>query len=129
MTEQLENPKTILLLEDDSALNHAITLMLEKKGHRVISTMRAEDALEVLNSEHPDIFVIWLDILLPGMNGLEFLAKIREDEKYKDMKVVVCSVSGDENTKDTALKLGATDYLVKGDYGLDTLVGKVLSYT
>lgn len=128
MTEQLENRKIILIIEDEVVLNHAITLMLEKKGYRVISTMRAEDALEVLDSEHPDIFVTWLDILLPGMGGLDFLAKVRKDDKYKDMKVVVCSVVEEENTIDAARRLGVSDYLIKGDYGLGTLVGKVLSY-
>lgn len=127
MTEK-NKPKTILLLEDDTALNRAIMLKLEQKGHRVISTMRAEDALEVLNSEHPNIDVVWLDLLLPGMNGIEFLAEIRKNPDYKDIKVVICSVSGREESKAIARELGVSDYLVKSDYQLETLVEKVLSY-
>ena len=126
MTEQAQ--KTILLLEDDTALNRAIMLKLEQKGHRVISTMRAEEALEVLNSEHPAIDVVWLDLLLPGMNGIEFLAEVRKNSDYKDLKVVICSVSGREESKAIARELGVSDYLVKSDYQLDTLVGKVLDY-
>lgn len=121
-------PKTILLLEDDSALNRAIVLKLEQKGHRVISTMRAEDALDVLNSEHPSIDVVWLDLLLPGMNGIEFLAEVRKNPDYKEIKVVICSVSGREESKAIARELGVSDYLVKSDYQLETLVEKVLSY-
>lgn len=120
--------KTILLLEDDVALNRAILLKLEQKGHRVISTMRAEDALEVLNSEHPEIDVIWLDLLLPGMNGIEFLAEVRKNPDYKDLKVVICSVSGREESKDIARGLGVEDYLVKSDYKLEDIVEKVLDY-
>ena len=126
MTEQTQ--KTILLLEDDMALNRAIMLKLEQKGHNVISTMRAEEALEVLNSEHPAIDVVWLDLLLPGMNGIEFLAEVRKNSDYKDLKVVICSVSGREESKAIARELGVSDYLVKSDYQLDTLVGKVLDY-
>lgn len=126
--DQKVNLKTILLLEDDSALNRAITLKLEQKGHRVISTMRAEEALEVLNSEHPVIDIVWLDLLLPGMNGIEFLAEVRKNPQYKDLKVVICSVSGREESKAIARELGVSDYLVKSDYQLDTLVGKVLDY-
>lgn len=122
------NPKTILLLEDDSALNRAILLKVEQKGHHVISTMRAEEALEVLNSEHPAIDVIWLDLLLPGMNGIEFLAEVRKNPDYKDIKVVICSVSGREESKAIARELGVSDYLVKSDYQLEALVEKVLSY-
>ena len=88
--------KTILLIEDDVALNRAIVLKLEQNGHHVISVMRAEDAFEVLKSEHSAIDIIWLDLLLPGMNGIDFLAEIRKNPEYKDMKVVICSVSGRE---------------------------------
>ena len=121
-------PKTILLLEDDTALNRAIVLKLEQKGHNVISTMRAEDALEVLKTQHPNIDVVWLDLLLPGMNGIEFLAEVRKNPDYKDIKVVICSVSGREESKAIARELGVSDYLVKSDYELDTLAEKVLSY-
>lgn len=128
MTETKQTKKTVLLLEDDHALNRAIVLRLEQKGHRVISTMRAEDALEVLNAEHPAIDIIWLDLLLPGMNGIEFLAEIRKNPEYKDIKVVICSVSGREESKLIARELGVVDYLVKSDYDLNTLEEKVLSY-
>lgn len=120
--------KTILLLEDDLALNRAIVLKLKQRGHNVISTMRAEEALEVLNADHPAIDIIWLDLLLPGMNGIEFLAEIRKKTEYKDMKVVICSVSGREESKEIARELGASDYLVKSDYDIESLIGKVLSY-
>lgn len=126
--EAATNPKTILLLEDDKALNRAVMLKLEQKGNRVISTMRAEEALEVLRSEHPPIDIIWLDLLLPGMNGIEFLAEIRKNPEYKDLKVVICSVSGREESKGVARELGVVDYLVKSDYSLDTIVEKVLGY-
>ncbi|MBI5077797.1 MAG: response regulator [Candidatus Yonathbacteria bacterium] len=126
--ETTTSHKTVLLLEDDKALNRAIVLKLEQGGNRVISTMRAEEALEVLNTEHPKIDIIWLDLLLPGMNGIEFLAEIRKKPEYKDLKVVICSVSGREESKGVARELGVVDYLVKSDYDLNTIVGKVLSY-
>jgi len=126
--EQKTKPKIVLLLEDDTALNRAIVLKLEQKGHNVISTLRAEDALEVLKSQHPNIDVVWLDLLLPGMNGIEFLAEVRKNPDYKDIKVVICSVSGREESKVIARELGVSDYLVKSDYELDTLAEKVLSY-
>ena len=126
--EQKTKPKIVLLLEDDAALNRAIGLKLEQKGHHVISTLRAEDALEVLKFQHPSIDVVWLDLLLPGMNGMEFLAEVRKNPDYKDIKVVICSVSGREESKVIARELGVSDYLVKSDYELDTLAEKVLSY-
>lgn len=126
MNEQ--DKKTILLVEDDKALNRAVTFKLEQKGHRVISTLRAEEALEVLKKESGAIDLIWLDILLPGMNGIEFLAEIRKRDEGRSKKVVICSVSGRADSKGVAFELGVVDYLVKSDYDLNTLVDKVLSY-
>lgn len=120
--------KVILLVEDDKALNRAVVFKLEQLGHKVFSTMRAEDALDVLKDHFTEIDIIWLDILLPGMNGIEFLAEIRKHEELKDLKVVICSVSGREESRDIAHGLGVMDYLVKSDYELTALIEKVLSY-
>lgn len=127
MTEQ-EKQKTILLVEDDVALNRAITLKLKQNGHQVFSVMRAEDAFEILKTEYANIDIIWLDLLLPGMNGIDFLAEIRKVDNYKNMKVVICSVSGKEESKEIARALGIVDYLVKSDYDINTLVKKISSY-
>lgn len=121
-------PKTILLVEDDEALNEAATFKLRQKGHNVISVMCAEKALEVLKSEHSNIDIIWLDILLPGMNGIDFLKEIRKHEESKNLKVVICSVSGTDESKVFARELGVVDYLVKSEYDLNSIVNKTLSY-
>lgn len=124
--------KTILLLEDDVALNRAVMFKIKKKGHNIISTLQAEEALELLSRDHPHVDIIWLDLLLPKMNGIQFLAELRKNSEYKDTKVVVCSVSEgieDEMQKrDRSLNLGVVDYLVKSDYELDALTDKVLAY-
>lgn len=122
------NKKTVLLIEDDTALNRAVKFKLEQNGHHVISVLRAEDALEALKFEHSNIDIIWLDLLLPGMNGIEFLAEMRKHEDYKNLKVVICSVSGREESQRLAQELGVISYLVKSDYDIDSLMDKVLSY-
>lgn len=119
--------KTILLVEDDKALNHAVSFKLKQEGHLVISTERAEDALRALK-DNPQIDIIWLDFLLPGMNGIEFLRELRKSPEFKDKKVVICSVSGRSDDKGLWKELGAIDYLVKSDYDINTLVDKVISY-
>jgi len=120
--------ETVLLLEDDRALNRAVSFKLKQKGHNVISTERAEEALDVLDAQHPKVDVIWLDLLLPKMNGMEFLSRLRSKPEYRDTKVVICSVSGREESRGIARGLGAVDYLIKSDYNLDSLTDKVLSY-
>ncbi len=126
----IENPKSkiILLVEDDKALNRAVTFKLEQRGYTVITTMRGEQALIELKKD-PHIDVVWLDLLLPGMNGLEFLEALRKKEETKDLKVVICSVTPkDESDEAFVAKLGVTDYLVKSDYDLEELINKVTSY-
>lgn len=115
-------------MEDDKALNRAVAFKLEQKGHKVVSVFRAEDALEILEKEPDSIDLVWLDILLPGMNGIEFLEEIRKRDSARDKKVVVCSVSAQADAKGVALGLGAEDYLVKSDYDINTLVDRVVSY-
>ena len=119
--------KTVLLVEDDIALNHAVTFKLGKKGIPVIATTCAEDAFKALK-ENPQIDIIWLDFLLPGMNGIEFLKELRSIPEFKDKKVVICSVSGRSEDQDLWKALGAVDYLVKSDYEINALVDKVISY-
>jgi DNA-binding response OmpR family regulator len=58
------NKHVVLLVEDDKALNRAVVFKLEQQGHKVISTFRAEDALEVLQGDAKNADIIWLDLLL-----------------------------------------------------------------
>lgn len=120
--------KTVLLVEDDVALNRAVSFKLNQGGNKVLSTFGAEEALSILKFKHDAIDIVWLDLLLPGMSGMDFLSKIRKDDGLKDLKVVVCSVSGGEDSKSISRSLGAVDYLIKSDYNLNSLTEKALSY-
>jgi two-component system phosphate regulon response regulator PhoB len=115
--------KTVLVVEDEPALNEAITRKLRKEGIIVISVESAEDALSAIEKGKPDL--VWLDVLLPGMNGLAFLQKLRANEEWRDLSVVVVSVSaGDEKIKQ-AFALNVMDYIVKSQYSIEDIVTKV----
>lgn len=121
--------KIILLIEDDKALNRAVVFKLEQEGYKVFSVLNAKDAFPVLKDHHREIDIIWLDYLLPGMNGLEFLAEMHKNEDYKDIKVVICSVSTcNEMMQAMVKKFNVADYLIKSDYSIDTLVEKVVAH-
>ena len=115
--------KTILVIEDEQALNNAITMKLKKRGYNVFSVTTAEEALPILEKE--EINFVWLDILLPGMTGLEFLGIIRKKPLLKDKKVAIVSVSGSYGVKEEAKRLGAVDYIVKSEYKLDDIIDRV----
>ena len=117
------NPKTILVIEDDKSLSRIIILKLKDFGYKVLASEDAEGAFEILQKNKPDL--IWLDIYLPGMNGLEFLEHLRKNPETKDIKVVIVSVSGSNKKMELAEKFNVSDYFVKSNYRIDELVGLV----
>lgn len=115
--------KSILVIEDEPALQEAIKMKLEKDGVRVIAFSTAEEGAEFLKKEKPDL--VWLDILLPGMNGLEFLKVIREDYNLKNLPVVVVSVSSSQEKMKRAFELNIADFIVKSEGDLNSIVKRV----
>lgn len=120
---QTSNKKTVLVVEDEPALQEAIKMKLEKESVKVLTADTGEDALIILDANKPDL--VWLDILLPGINGIEVLGKIRENPKIKNLPVVIVSVSGGQEKIKRAFSLGVVDYLIKSEYTIDDIVKKV----
>lgn len=125
MVDAAEPRKTILIVEDEVPLNEAIKLKLEKRGYRALQAFNAEQGVEILKKEKPDF--IWLDFLLPGMNGLEFLEHIRKDPAHRDAKVAIVSVSADFHKRQAAEALGVVDYIIKADHRLDDIVTRIVA--
>jgi len=114
----------ILIVEDEQALQDALKIKLENKGVTVLTAGTGEEALEILKKKRP--LLATLDILLPKMNGLEVLKKIREDKGLRDLPVVVLSVSGGQEKIREAFSLGIVDYLVKSEYKIENIVKKIM---
>ncbi len=97
----------ILVVEDESHLAEGVKLNLELEGHRAQIVRRAEDALGIFT----DYDLMILDIMLPGMSGLELLKKIRAvDNKYP---VLIVSAKSSEDDLVEGLRAGADDYITK----------------
>lgn len=123
----MENQKTVLVVEDDIALQEAFKLKLEKdESIRVLTAMTGEEALAMLEKESPDL--VTLDILLPKINGIEVLRAMRADPRLKDVSVLVISVSGGNEIMKEALELGIVDFLIKSDYKIDDLIKKIKGF-
>jgi len=114
---------TVLIVEDEASLQEAARLKLEKEGVETIVAGSGEDGLKILQSRKPDL--IWLDILLPGMNGLEFLRRVRENPETKDLPVLILSVSSGQEKVKQAFAMNVIDYLVKSEYTIENVVKKV----
>ncbi len=100
----------LLLIEDDSELREVIREAVEIGGYSVTVARDGEEGLALLR-EGLQPTVIMCDIVLPRMNGLDFLSRIRSTPHLKN--IVFISMSGDDQMKKQALNAGATYYLVK----------------
>lgn len=115
--------KTILVIEDERPLNAAIKMKLESRGFRVFTALLAEEGFEILKKENIDL--VWLDLRLPKMSGLEFLELLRNDPALKDKKVVVVSVSASEESERRARELGIEDYIIKSGFKFEDIIQRV----
>jgi DNA-binding response OmpR family regulator len=100
---------TILLVEDDPSLLAGLALNLRKAGYRTRTAADGAAALASLESERPDL--VLLDLMLPGVDGLEILSHIRSTDA--SLPVVVLTALGGEDDKIRGLDVGANDYVTK----------------
>jgi len=115
--------KTILIVEDDAILQKTLSEYLQTDGFEVKVASDGEEATKLLSDLMPDL--ILLDIILPKKDGYEIVKEVRADEKKKDIPIVLLTNLGSVNDVEKALELGATTYLVKADYTLEEVVGKI----
>lgn len=112
--------KTIAIIEDEEVLSKMLTEALTEAGFNILHATEGEAGLKLIESEQIDLVV--LDILLPKINGLEILKKIRENNKYDDMEVIVLSVVNDMDKVAEAVEGGVYTYLIKDKTKVDDLV-------
>ena len=112
----------ILIIEDEQSLLKLLTAQLEKKGWEVISASEGYDALECLR-EKPDI--VLLDILLPGLDGIEVLKVLRQSYSSDELPVIVISNFSDKSYQSETKELGISVYLVKENVSIDQIIAEV----
>jgi two-component system sensor histidine kinase ChiS len=118
-------PKKILIIDDDSFLLDMYALKFSKSNFNVSTALGPESALEKLHTGFsPEVILI--DIMMPVMNGFEFLVKIREEKISLDSIVIFLSNRGLESDVTQAEKLGASGYIVKGSNTPSEVINKVL---
>ena len=101
----------VLLVEDDPSVLEMYRLKLELDGYRVSTALDGEDGLKKAGDFSPDI--IFLDIRLPKMDGLEVLRKLRAQDKTREIPVIILSNYDEEDLIARGLRLGAHEYLIK----------------
>ncbi|MDQ3098307.1 MAG: response regulator [bacterium] len=102
------NKKRVLVADDDTAILHVLTLMLEDAGYEVTSTVDGETVQKVL-SELPDL--ILLDIWMSGVDGRDICKQLKSNKKTKHIPIIM--ISANKDTRDIAKEAGADDFIPK----------------
>ena len=112
----------IWCVDDDSTIREIEVYTLEQTGFEARGFADGSSMLEALKTEKPDLII--LDIMMPGMDGLEVLKRLRCESAYKDIFVIMATAKGTEMDKIGGLNSGADDYLVK-PFGVMEMVARV----
>jgi CheY-like chemotaxis protein len=120
----IASPK-IMIVEDENLLLLAISKKMRILGIEPVSCVSAEQALDYLNvlPELPD--AIWLDFHLGGMDGLEFMKKLKENPIWINIPVFVISNSASPEKVNEMLALGAVKYILKAEHRLDEIIDSI----
>ena len=117
------NSMNILLVDDDLFLRDMYASKFVEGGHKVDAVSNGEEGLSRIKDG--DIDVVLLDMVMPGMTGLDFLKKAKEDKATENIKFVVLSNQGEESDQEAARKAGAAGYIIKAESIPSDVVKKV----
>lgn len=101
----------ILVVDDEDDILELIRYNLSREGYEIITAISGEDALRLVETELPDLMV--LDLMLPGVDGLEVTKRIRSRNEGATLPIVMLTAKGEEADVVTGLELGADDYVTK----------------
>ena len=108
----MTEPCHVLVADDEPHIGRIIKMKLEQGPFRVSLAYDGKEALELLERE-PDVGLVLLDLMMPHLTGLDVLARIREDERWKNLPCIILTAAGQEQQHRRAMELGATDFLTK----------------
>ena len=118
-----EKKKLLLVVEDEVSLASALNKKFSSENFEVIISKDGKEGLYVALEKHPDI--ILLDIIMPKLDGISMLKKLREDSWGNSVPVIMLSNLSDAEKVSEATENGVYDYLVKSDWKIEDIVKKV----
>jgi DNA-binding response OmpR family regulator len=115
--------KKILIVEDEPGLLKVLVDKFAKEGYEVVFAKDGQEGLDSAINNHPDL--ILLDIVMPVMDGMTMLNKLREDQWGKDANVILLTNLTEASKVNESYTQGVNDYLIKCDWTLEQLVEKI----
>jgi len=121
---KLKKDFCILVIDDSTTNVVLLEAIFYERGYKIETAYNAKEASVIIDKQTPDL--ILLDLLMPQINGFDFLKKLRKNRNTKDTPVIVVSAATDEENVDRIMKMGAIDF-IKKPIDLDYLVDRVES--
>jgi len=115
-----------MIVDDDVTITDLMKMLVSMEGHQPTTVNDSTKAIEVADSVHPDL--ITLDLMMPGLTGFELCELLHNDPRFASIPIVIISARDDPESKEKALKIGATDYITK-PFGMDEFIGKITALT
>ena len=122
----MDKKTKVLIAEDDKFLSKLLEKKLGMEGYSVMIAYDGKESLEMCKKDPPDI--ILLDLIVPNMNGFEFLDAIKKDSKLKSIPVIIFSNLGQDDDVKKGLAAGAKDYVIKANISINDIVAKIEKY-
>ena len=101
----------LLIIEDEPDLRELLSFTLSREGYDVMEAETAETALQMLDSKLPDLAIV--DWMLPGMDGIELVKRLRRDDVTEDLPIIMLTARGEEPDKLKSFDVGIDDYITK----------------
>jgi CheY-like chemotaxis protein len=102
---------TVMVVDDMPVIRETVAKLLKHEGFDTICASNGKEALDAARRTPPDL--VLLDVMMPEMNGMEFLEQLRSDPKIQNTRVIIMSAFSDDEWQRRALQLGVSEYLVK----------------
>ncbi len=118
--------KKVLIIDDDNRNIFALTAVLKAKGYQCLSAPFAEEGLQLL-AGHPEIAVVLMDMMMPGMDGYEAIAKMKEHPDLNKIPVIAVTAQAMVGDRERCIEAGAVGYVSK-PINVDKLTELILPY-
>lgn len=118
----METKPTVLVADDNADICDLLQIGLARLGVRVLVASNGREAYDSILANHPDL--VLLDLMMPEMSGLEVLEKLRADDQYQHLPVIMITARTQDDDVERGYALGASDYVTK-PFNLKDLMGKV----
>ena len=124
---------TVMVVDDIDVMRDVLARLLKRAGYQTLTAGSGHEAIDVLEHSHdpghvaPDL--ILLDVKMPDIDGLDLLERLHQDDRWKNVPVIMLTAVSDTQSVNRAEQLGAKAYLVKAAFSVGDMMSHVKQYT